>query len=80
MKMIAAIKSWIRRRWKTYAFAIVPPYYHDVVVNAFGGPTTVINLPFAHHNSPVDAASNRTLQAWIDHHWAEVFPATQPSH
>ncbi len=59
---------------------VVPPKYHDRVVNAYAGPKLVIDLPYATHNSPVDAASEKNVQAWIDQQWSRVFPATQPVH
>jgi len=57
---------------------VVPPRYHDMVVKAYAGPTLVIDLPYAGHNSPVDAQSEKKVQAWLEQQWSRVFPATQP--
>lgn len=53
---------------------IIPPKYHDIVVNAYGGPKTVINLPYATHNSPIDAESEKKARQWIDAIWKQTFP------
>ncbi len=59
---------------------IVPPKYHDMVVNAYAGEKVVIDLPYATHNSPVDSASEVKLQKWLDEQWVRTFPTTQPVH
>ncbi|CAN5425733.1 alpha/beta hydrolase [soil metagenome] len=57
---------------------VVPPKYHDMVVDAYVGPKLVINLPYATHNSPVDAASEKIVRQWIAKQWDQAFPTTQP--
>ena len=59
--------------------AIVPPYYHDIVVNAYGGPKHVIHIPGVGHNSPLTEESEAELKIWIDEQWAKTFPTTQPA-
>jgi hypothetical protein len=59
---------------------IVPPNYHQMVVDAYAGPKTVIRLPNAGHNSPVDAGSEKILRTWIDQQWTQTFPTSRPAH
>jgi len=59
---------------------VVPAAYHDMVVDAYAGPKLVIHLPYADHNSPVDAVSEQTVRQWIGQQWDKTFPTTQPIH
>jgi pimeloyl-ACP methyl ester carboxylesterase len=47
---------------------VVPPRYHKLVVNAYGGEKRVINLPGSFHNDPIEGAAltdfNRALD-WL---------------
>jgi len=58
---------------------VIPPKYHDMVVTAYGGPKTVIDVVGADHNHPMSAESEAELAKWIDQQWARVFPTTQPT-
>ncbi len=54
---------------------VIPPYYHNLVVQAYGGPKTVIDVPGGDHNHPTNKKSEAQLASWIDQQWLKTFPA-----
>jgi hypothetical protein len=57
--------------------AIVPPQYHQIVVDAYTGPKTIINIPGVGHNDPVADESEAKLADWIERQWVAKVPTTQ---
>jgi len=55
--------------------SLIPPYYHNIVVNAYGGPKHVIHIPGVGHNSPLTPGSEAALGEWIDQQWLATFKA-----
>ncbi|HEX4793414.1 MAG TPA: hypothetical protein VH370_06460 [Humisphaera sp.] len=51
---------------------VIPPAYHQKVVDALAGPKTVIDLPGAHHNTEVSGAALVQLRAQIRDLWARA--------
>ena len=51
---------------------VIPPAYHQKVVDALAAPKTVINLPGAHHNTEVSGAALVQLRAQIRDLWARA--------
>ncbi len=57
----------------------VPPYYHDIVVNAYAGPKTIIHMPRAGHNDSITGEADVQLHREIDRLWSQTFATTQPA-
>jgi fermentation-respiration switch protein FrsA (DUF1100 family) len=45
---------------------VVPPRYHQLVVDAYAGDKRVIPLPAAHHNDPIERAQVADLKNALD--------------
>ena len=45
---------------------IVPPRYHELVLNAYAGEKRVIRLPGAYHNDPIEGAALADLNGALD--------------
>ncbi|MDB5329149.1 MAG: hypothetical protein JWP03_300 [Phycisphaerales bacterium] len=54
------------------ADTLVPPAYHQKVVDAFAGEKQVIHIPDGGHNDPVYGASAVRLEASLDWLWAKA--------
>jgi uncharacterized protein len=48
---------------------VVPPPYHDLVVNAYAGPRRVIHMPGAKHNDPLTREAAREVADDLDWLW-----------
>jgi len=51
---------------------VIPPAYHQKVVDALAGSKTMINLPGAHHNTEVSGAALAQLRAELKELWARA--------
>ncbi len=54
---------------------VVPPAYHDLVVNAYGGTNRIVTVRGALHNSGIDASAQVELGSDIDWLWSQVVPS-----
>jgi pimeloyl-ACP methyl ester carboxylesterase len=51
---------------------IVPPFYHELVLNAYASEKRVIRLPGAYHNDPIEGAALAELNGVLDWMLAET--------
>ena len=53
---------------------VVPPRYHQLVLNAYTGEERVIRLPGAYHNDPIEGAALADLNDALDWMLAKTSP------